>query len=99
MPILAAASFVLTILYTESISVLAVINQLLSNRLRIGRSGIVTYGIRPFGQTIDMIGAGGGLTWPQEYNFVDCSYIHILLRYDRIYSSNHICSLLYQKQA
>ena len=81
MPILAAASFVLTILYTESISVLAVINQLLSNRLRIGRSGIVTYGIRPFGQTIDMIGAGGGLTWPQEYNFVDCSYIHILLRY------------------
>lgn len=81
MPILAAASFVLTILYTESISILAVINQLLSNRLRLGQSGIVTHGIRPFGQAIDMIGAGGGLIWSQEYNFVDCSYINILLRY------------------
>lgn len=84
MPVLAVASFVLTILYTESISMLAIINQLLSNRLRLGQSGIVTYGIRLFGQTIDMIGAGGGLIWPQEYNFVDCSYIHILLRYGLI---------------
>lgn len=81
MPVLAAVSIMVTMLYTENNPIFTAINQLLTGRLKLGLDGIKTYGFRIFGQTIDMVGAGGGTIWSKEYNFIDCSYLHILLRY------------------
>ena len=54
------------------------LNLLLSNRLALGDAAIHTYGINLVGHDITWI--GNGLTpTDQAYNFVDTSYIHILL--------------------
>ena len=56
------------------------INSALNNRLIYGRIGIMDYGITMFGQQIEWIGntiASDGAEG--VYNYVDCSYIRILL--------------------
>lgn len=56
------------------------LNTLMSTRLVLGHNAIIKYGITLFGQPIRWVGQSrnstGGL-----YNFVDCSYLQILLEY------------------
>ncbi len=55
-------------------------NDLLSGRLWYGFDAVQTYGIKFFGQEISWIGYGSGA--PEgAYNFVDCSYMQILLQF------------------
>ena len=54
------------------------IDQFLSNRLTLGSSAIQTYGINLFGHDITWIGRGL-IEEDLPYNFVDSSYIQILL--------------------
>lgn len=55
------------------------LNSLLSGRLELGSKGIQEYGITLFGQPIQWIGFGFGAA-AGTYNYVDCSYMQILLQ-------------------
>ena len=61
------------------------INNLLNNRLLYGRMGYMDNGITLFGQQIDWVGETiTGMTG--SYNYVDCSYLRILLDQGLIYT-------------
>lgn len=69
--------------YTPDIPLLKTANELLSTRLFYGHNALHTYKITLFGQSIPWHGWGGfgytTNTLPEEYNYVDCAYIKILL--------------------
>lgn len=81
-PLCAAVSLVLSFLYNNS-RFMTYLNSFLSNRLVMGHNALKTYGIHLLGQDITWVGYGGlGYVSNQlegAYNFVDCSYIKILL--------------------
>lgn len=78
-------SYWLTINYRYGYSFYHVINRLLSGRLALGQSALRTYGIKLFGQNIVFIGNGGSLRVSRSYNFVDSSYLKILLLYGLVF--------------
>lgn len=63
----------------------AKIDSILSGRLTIGRKNLDKYDIKLFGQQIDDHGFGGNLTFEyEETDYIDCSYLRILLKYGLI---------------
>lgn len=85
-PVLAFFSIIATAFYSENSRFLNIINHVISGRLSLGKTGLEKYGISLFGQTVDMIGAGGTTEFPSDYFFIDCSYVHVLLRYGAIFT-------------
>jgi len=77
----AAISFIATINYQEDNQLLVFVDKIISSRLLLGKVGLDTYPIKLWGQAVEMVGAGGTIQWSNDYFFIDCSYIHILLRY------------------
>lgn len=81
-PICAAAIIILTIRYNGA-GLLQKLDQILSGRLRYSQYSLKEYGVHLFGQRITWIGWGGiGHTHdklPGEYNYVDSSYLQLLL--------------------
>lgn len=72
----------LTAVYDPNHNALETINRALSGRLRYGHLAVENYGIHPLGSAITWIGHGGeGYIFVNEdkYNYVDCSYVKILL--------------------
>lgn len=68
-------SLLLTVLYNPSNVILRFLNNLLSQRIRFAQSGISTWGISLFGRSV---------TWSNmadTYNYIDSSYINILICY------------------
>lgn len=49
-------------------------------RMQIGHMMLFRYGITFFGQNITDVGFGGSLTPPEEYNYIDVSYVRILIK-------------------
>lgn len=86
----AVFSFVVTVLYTPTDPIFAKLNSssLLAGRLSLGQNALDDYGITAFGQSIQFIGNGlradGSLT-TGRYNYIDCLYILILVRYGWVY--------------
>ena len=79
-PFLAMLIIYLSYNYSESNELLSAINNTLSGRLYLAQKGLINYGISLFGQPIVWIGGN-----PSEgYNYVDSSYIWILLNYGAI---------------
>lgn len=74
--------FSLTIFY-NNFSVLKSLDQLVSNRLRLGNAGIVEYGISILGQNVTLTGSTYGLmeVLQAKYNYIDSSYIQIAVKY------------------
>lgn len=80
MIIVAVISIGMTLMYKEGNSFFLSLNEILSNRLNLGKNAYEEYGARIFGQDIEMVGFGGTTAGKvQNYNFVDCSYVHVLL--------------------
>ena len=58
------------------------LDELLDFRLSYGASALKEYGIKFFGTNFEMVGYGGGLiSNSNKYNFLDSSYINVLIRY------------------
>lgn len=55
------------------------LNKLLSGRLALGQNAMSEYGISLFGKDIEWIGFNMEETLRGAYNYVDCSYVKILL--------------------
>ncbi|MDO4169121.1 MAG: hypothetical protein Q4D45_04395 [Lachnospiraceae bacterium] len=81
-PVCAILSVFCCIFY-HKFSILGKINDFVTNRIALGHDGILNYGIHLHGQQIKWIGNGGlGYLTNQlncSYNYVDCSYVKILL--------------------
>lgn len=75
----------LLLIFIDRVAFFLKLNKLLSNRLYLGNNALHKYGVSMFGKQIKWIGNGGyGHTFTQfegAYNYVDCSYIRILLDY------------------
>lgn len=75
-------SWIATVTFNETNEFLVRLDQgFLSNRLSLGKNAIDNYSVRMFGQYIIEHGLGGSLEWPEFYNFIDCSYISIAIKY------------------
>ena len=68
-------------IYDPDLSFFRELNSLLSDRYELGSSGIERYGISLFGQPIQWFGYDINNLVIADYNYVDCSYLQILLQY------------------
>ncbi len=64
---------------------------MLQGFLRLGKDAIETYGISLLGQRVDLVGNGLTSTgeWVRigQYNYIDCLYVQLLVRYGVLFSS------------
>lgn len=80
-PVAAGVSILTTLLFQSDNSFWNKFNTLLSNRLQLGKNMYQVYGFELFGQWVEMIGYGGTTGGVENYNYVDCSYMQVLLIY------------------
>lgn len=86
--IFAGLSIYITLIYDSNVPWMFELNHSLESRLQLGHDGFNTYPVTLFGQ--DIIFVGNGLTSSGQmtvgiYNYIDCFYIHILLRYGIVF--------------
>lgn len=68
----------------------AMLNSLLSDRIRLTAQAAANYGIHLLGNSIQWVGYGGDVDWAtigERYNFVDCSYSLTLFNYGVVFSA------------
>ena len=68
----------------------AMLNSLLSDRIRLTAQAAANYGIHLLGNSIQWVGYGGDVDWAtigERYNFVDCSYSLTLFNYGVMFSA------------
>ena len=82
-PVAAAIMTILTLLYSSDNAILSKINNAMSSRLSLGHRAFSEIGVTIAGQQVQWIGMGGVTNdvVPKGYNFVDCSYLNILLTF------------------
>ena len=78
-PLSCVLSVALAFLYRDGSPLMGKINVLLSNRPRLGHIGLQRYPLVLFGQIVEMQGSGGTTEVPENYFFLDSSYMYILL--------------------
>lgn len=74
----------LTLFYNSGNKTLVFLDNLLSNRLRLGHKGISVYNFTLWGRYIPMKGLGGLTESAKYYFFLDSSYLYIALQYGLI---------------
>lgn len=84
-PFWAAMSVAVTYYFKEENALLVWLDKWFSNRLTLGKQGLDEFGFTLFGQTVEMNGNGGSTEWPENYFFIDCSYVHVLLRFGVVF--------------
>ena len=90
-----AIPWILTCLYNQKNVLWQKIDAILSGRLYMGNIAVNNYRLTPFGQYIQESGFGGSLYWPDNYFFIDCSYISIGLKYGVAFGSLIIILFMY----
>ncbi len=72
--------YLFTIYYSDSTKWMVDFNEFISGRLNIGQNTLTENGFGFFGKRLTMHGAGGNtaIKW-DVYNFIDCSYLYILV--------------------
>ncbi len=69
------------------------LNELLSQRLYLGKMGLTNYGVTLWGQKIKWIGFNKNIISTVDYNAVDCTYLHLLLEYGLVFTLVYIILL------
>ena len=82
-PCLVVFIFYTTCKYDSSVVWLDRLDQLLHSRLQLGHAAIEKYGIPAFGQRIRWI--GGANAYTGKYNYVDSSFVQILINYGWVF--------------
>ena len=88
MIICCVVAILLHLQYSANNTVLYKINNVLSDRLHLGKTGIDEYGFSLFGKVIKMNGNGfttSKLDWSKGYFFIDCGFLKIALTNGIIY--------------
>lgn len=82
MPIMSAIMICLTFFYNPQIKWMWSLNKFINERLSLGYSAYKNYGLHLWGKSIQWIGgANNYITYSGEYNYVDSSYVQIILNY------------------
>lgn len=82
MPVMSGLMMYLTFFYDEQKTWMGHLNELINGRLLLGYTAFKTYGLHLLGQPIQWIGgAQSYVESPGVYNYVDSSYIQIILNY------------------
>jgi len=81
MPLCAMGMLLITLIYDNKINWMSKIDRLITTRLSVGHESLNNYGVKLFGQRVELVGNGGSVILPttDKYNFPDCSYIYILI--------------------
>ena len=79
--LLTVVAFTFVYSYSEGNTALSFLNTLLSDRLDLTQKALETYGIHLFGHRIIWIGYSTEMPEVAQYNYVDISYMNILLNY------------------
>jgi len=84
--VLAVASIVLAALYSNQKMWAAILDSKLHSRIRLGNDALFEYGLSAFGNS-DFIqyGNGGSTSTQLEYNFLDCSYMFVAIRFGLVF--------------
>ena len=82
---IALFAFAIHYFYNPNNQIFYRLNTLLSGRLYLGKNAIEKYGIHLFGQKIEWIGYGISENLRGEYNYVDCSYLQIIVEYGVVF--------------
>lgn len=80
-PLFCSLMLALTAAYGKGFAFTDKLNALLHQRLRLSVEAYRQYGITLFGTPFDLSGSGRSTLVNNDYNFVDSSYLMILLRY------------------
>lgn len=86
MPAAAVIMLLLSKFYDPSNKFMLAIDNITSGRLSLGKRGLDEYSIKLLGQYVPMRGAGGSVTPPEDYFFLDCSYIYMLLIFGLVFT-------------
>ena len=82
LPIMAAVfSVIISLAYQEENPVLGELNRITSNRLALNQHALTEFAITFLGQRIKWVGYGVGADGSEVYNYVDSSFIQIMLNY------------------
>lgn len=86
MPTLAGIMVFLSIFFNNQVLWMVKLNDMLNGRLELGYKAYKTYGLRFLGQKIQWVGGSNIYKGTKEvYNYVDSSYLQILLSYGVIF--------------
>lgn len=83
--VLVASSWILTGIYDDDSEIWLKIDAVLSGRLAMGKVALQNYNITAFGQYVIEKGFGGSTDWPDNYFFIDCSYISMGIKFGIIF--------------
>lgn len=72
---------ILCLCLVEHTDFIARLNQIVSNRIVLSRQALHEYGVSLFGQDVNFVGFDISNMDPEGYNYVDSSYIQILIKY------------------
>ncbi|MCI8578232.1 MAG: hypothetical protein HFG64_12120 [Lachnospiraceae bacterium] len=81
-PAMAAFAILITATFHEGNALLDAFEKESGRRIGMGKEAMDEYGIKLFGQYIEMVGNGGTTErHGSEYFFLDCSYVNIFMRF------------------
>lgn len=83
-PVSAGVMLYLSLRYEEDVEWIGSLNRILTSRLMLANKAIYEHRFSLLGTAFEQIGAGGRTAYAFSYNFIDSSYILILLRYGTI---------------
>lgn len=86
MPLAALGMIILTLIYNPSSAFFVKLDKILSGRLALGAKGFADYDFTLLGQPVALHGLGGSTEPPEEYFFLDCSYIYCLLIFGAVFT-------------
>lgn len=80
-PVLTVFLLICSFFYGEGSALMAKLSSMLHHRIMLTWNALDEYGIKPFGVAIELVGAAVPGMRSVNYNFIDSSYINILVRY------------------
>lgn len=95
-PICAAGIICLSLFYEEKVAWMSNLDGILTQRLSLSHKAMNQYGFTLFGTAFAQEGNGGTTAYNFFYNFIDSSYILILLRYGAIVFAMFMMLYVYQ---
>ena len=83
--IIASIAIAIHAFYSPESIIWQKLNDILSGRLQLGKDAIADFGFTLFGQYIEWKGFSIGHLSGEGYNYVDCSYLQLILEYGSIF--------------
>ncbi len=87
--------YVITIKYDEHIKWMYEFNKFINSRFSTGQRTLQENGVGLFGKKIVLHGLGGSLAPEYDYNFLDCSYMYVLIMFGTVFLTVFLVTYAY----